>query len=811
MKSFKLNILSLFLFFVTTQAFAQPMRVVTYETKLDIADQAAQAGDYYGAIEWFSKAYEESKDLNLQISIADLFVMARDYARAEKIYDRILKRDKTKEYEDIRVDYARALKSQGKYKEALKEFNTVLLDTESTDSIKSVATLELKGIELMENLAPNLEAVINFLDGKVNSTSAESAPVQGPDGSLYFSSFNRKKEIILDGKEKDIDSKIYMAQKNDQGVYDKVTPLPESINRPGFSSGGVAFSRDGRKMYFTRALLENNQLERSMLFVSNKGAEGWGPAREIAELKGDFLVKHPMVGELFGNEVLFFASNMDGGQGGFDLYYSTISGDSYGLPVNLGTEINTAKDELSPFYSGGTLYYSTNGKPTIGGFDIYYATWNGKSWQDVTNMGYNYNSAFDDLFLRFNESGSNGYMVSNRPNKAKTKMKGSETCCDDIYSVFIRELVVDLLVDANDENGPLKGADVELYDLSAGGYPDTKSNINANTFNFPLEVDREYKAIIKKEGYFPDSISFNTNGILDDYTVKKSVKLRKDPNYDPNKGKGKDGKDEIIVVKKNQSIRLNNIYYDYNKSNILPDAEDDLGILLSLMEEYPDMIIELSSHTDARGDDKSNQTLSQRRAQSATAWLVERGIAQSRMKAVGYGEKQILNGCKDNVKCSEEDHRLNRRTEFKLIGGPSEIEINKKDFENRGGDRSTEERTPVKGGKQSFTPQVKVPKITFMKTPIDLGKITRGEKKPLEIEFINTGNADLIIDIATTCKCTDITWPKEPVKPGQKGVIKGVYDSTNEMPGRMKKTIDIYGNTDPIVVEAKFTAEIVEP
>lgn len=176
------------------QAIAQPMKTVDYNTKLMVADQAASEGDYYGAIEWYTKAFEESKDLNLQLAIADLYILARDFAKAEKIYDRILKRDKKKEYEDIRIDYARSLKSQGKYRDALKEFNTILEDAESTDSLKSLARFELKGIEMMDNLAPNLEAIVNYLPGKVNSGSAETSPAVGPDGSLYFSSFNRKKK-----------------------------------------------------------------------------------------------------------------------------------------------------------------------------------------------------------------------------------------------------------------------------------------------------------------------------------------------------------------------------------------------------------------------------------------------------------------------------------------------------------------------------------------------------------------------------------------------------------------------------------------
>ena len=660
---------------------AQPMKTVDYNTKLQVADLAASEGDYYGAIEWYTKAFEESKDLNLQLAIADLYVLARDFNKAEKIYDRILKRDKKREYEDIRIDFAKVLKSQGKYREALSEYNTILGDAEATDSLKAIARFELKGIEMMDNLAPNLEAIVNYLPGKVNSGSAETSPAIGPEGSLYFSSFNRKKEIILDGSEKDYHAKLFTAEKNDKGEYDKITALPENINRTEFNTAGAAFSRDGKRMYFTRALLQNNNIESSTLFVSTRGDAGWSSPREITELKGDFIIKHPYVGELFGNEVLFFSSNMLGGLGGYDLFYSQIKGDSYGIATNLGNVVNTAADEVSPYYNNGTLYFSSNGHPNIGGFDIFYANWNGFNWEGLTNIGFNYNSAYDDLFFRFNESGSSGFLVSNRPNKDKQKMKGSDSCCDDIYGVYIRELVIDLLSTVEDQNGALNGANVEVYDLTLGGYPETKTNFNGNVFNFPLLADRNYKAIFKKEGYFPDTITFNTNGIVEDKTIKRTIKLKADPDY---------GKDEVEIVTINQAIRLNNIYYNYDKSDILPDAEEDLNTLLELMEDYPDMVIELSSHTDARGDDGYNQKLSQRRAESAKTWLTAKGVNKDRIKPVGYGERLILNKCANNVRCTDAEHRINRRTEFKIIAGPQTIEIKKEIFKDKGGDRTGE-------------------------------------------------------------------------------------------------------------------------
>jgi peptidoglycan-associated lipoprotein len=402
------------------------------------------------------------------------------------------------------------------------------------------------------------------------------------------------------------------------------------------------------------------------------------------------------------------------------------------------------------------------------------------------------------MFLRFDKSGTKGYLVSNRPNKEKQKLGGSETCCDDIYEVTLKELVIDLAATISDDKGPLAGGTIEVYDLTQGGYPEIKSNPNANNFNAPLNPDRNYKVVFKREGYYPDSITFNTVGIIDDYTVKKDIILKKAPE------KPKDNDGDIVVVTVNEPIRLNNIYYDLNKWNILPDAERDLSLLNGLMEDYPDMVIELSSHTDAQGSVKSNQTLSQRRAESARNWLLQRGISPSRIIAKGYGESVIINHCTEGVKCSDDEHRQNRRTEFKIIAGPQTIEIKKETFKE-----SSVEQPRRQSGKQSFRSDT-VPVISFEVNEIELGQIKKGEKRELEFNFTNTGKGTLLIELATTCKCTNIEYPTTPIESGGKGKITAIYDTTHEKIGKIRKTIDIIANTEPIVVEAIFMAEIIE-
>ena len=641
---------------------AQPVVSSSYETMLETAATCAENHDYINAIEWFEKAYKESKDPNLQVAIGDMYMLLRDYAKAEKTYDRVLKRDKRDEFFDIRLDYARAMKAQGKYKLALDEFNGFISTTES-DSLRNEAKLELRGILLMEKYPENIEAAVSFAGESINSPSAESSPALYSDGTLYFSSMNAKTPTIIDGEEGEYHAKIYSAARTPQGDYSKASALDEAINRIDFYNTGVSFSEDGQKMYFTRAKYNNNGVENSQIYLSKRAGDKWGSPYPIEALNNEFRSRHPYEGELFGRKVLYYISDMPGGYGGYDIYYSTITGDAYEKPVNLGEKINTPRNEMSPFYKDGALYFSSNGHPGMGGLDNFYTEWDGSKWSEVTNMGFNYNTSYDDSFLRFNQGGTAGYVVSNRTHKDKKKYKNTDTCCDDIYMIQIRDLVIELKTIVNNEKGPLEGATVELFEGSKKVPVDSKTNFLSNDFGFLLDSDKSYKAYITREGYYTDSISFNTNGIFDDYTVSKTVTLKAKPEA-PKR-----------IVSRNEPILLKSIFFDLADDKIRPDAEPDLEYLKTLMDKYPDMVIELSSHTDSRGDNEYNKKLSQRRANSTKAWLVEEGVEAARIKAVGYGETKLLNKCKDKVKCSEEEHQLNRRSEFKIIAGPQTIEI----------------------------------------------------------------------------------------------------------------------------------------
>jgi len=221
-----------------------------------------------------------------------------------------------------------------------------------------------------------------------------------------------------------------------------------------------------------------------------------------------------------------------------------------------------------------------------------------------------------------------------------------------------------------DQNKPLRGSTFMIMDEAKPADATTENGDNDYRYEYDLELNKGYQVKVTRPGYFPDSIFISTGGITSDTTIIRKINLLPKP--------------EVLVISVNQPIRLNSIYYDYNDAKILPESEPDLMYLYDIMQEYPTIVIELSSHTDSRGGDDFNLALSQRRADSARDYLLAKGIAPERIVAVGYGETQILNKCVNGVKCTDEEHRFNRRTEFKITSGPTSIEIKKQVVKERG-------------------------------------------------------------------------------------------------------------------------------
>lgn len=646
---------------------AQPINRATPEAMLKSAGEAEADNNPYAALELYEKIYDENKDKQIYAKVGHLNFQVRDYVAAEKAFSRLVLRDRKAEFTELQYWLAMSMKANAKYQEAIDMFNQYI-GSGTDEKLKLAAKREIAGCEMARKAKPNDLLLVNNGGKTINSPQTEGSPVYN-SGELYFASIQQKEIVVLDGKEGDWYSKIYTSSATGK-EFAQPTPLGQQINREGFHQGNVSVSPDGKTMYFTRVEMQNMGLSSSKIYYSVKGSDGWGAANEVNGANGEYIAKHPCEGELYGEKVLFFVANIPGGKGGFDLYYAPKKGEgSFGLPVALDM-LNTTEDEVTPFYRDGKLYFSSNGYPSFGGLDVFESQWNGSTWSTPKNMGMGINTSLDDQYYFQNADGQSGFLVSNRPGPNNLK---SKTCCDDIYSWEIERVKVEFTAKTlrrkrkgEKENPPLDGCTVQVIDVTEKNPAnvDEKTNSAGSQFDFTLAPEKSYIVIATREGYVPDTLTLNTVGIKKTTRVDKTMTLRllKKPEV-------------FDTIRTNEPIRLNSIYYDFDDDKILPQSEPDLQFLTDLMQQYPDMKIELSSHTDAQGRSDYNEKLSQRRADSAKKWIVAKGITSDRITAVGYGEKQILNRCLDGVECPDEEHRFNRRTEFKILSGPTSIVI----------------------------------------------------------------------------------------------------------------------------------------
>jgi peptidoglycan-associated lipoprotein len=808
----KIQIFLVLIFFAALSVSAQPLNRSTPDANLKSAKEAEENGNPYAALDLYEKVYEDNKDKALAAKIAKLNYELRDYEKAEKSFNRLVSRDRKMEYVELRYWLAMSMKHNGKHAEAIDMFNQYIADGADAN-LKLAAKREIAGCEIARKLKQPENLLVNNIGKEANSPQTESSPSYS-GGELYYTTLMAKEVVVLNGKQGDWYSKVVSASKTGTGVeFGEPKPLGTLINREDWHQGNVSVTPDGNTMYFTRVQLaeKGQQLAASKIYVSTKNSEGWGAAQELVGVNGEYIAKHPCEGELFGERVLFFVADMPGGKGGDDLYYAPKKSEGvFGLPVNLGDVVNTAGQEASPFYQDGKLWFSSNGRPTLGGLDVFETQWNGSVWSEPKMLAPGINTTLDDQFYTRGNDGMSGYIVSNRPGPNNLK---SKTCCDDIYAWELERIKVELAANTfrlkrkgEKENQPLKGCTVSIIDATTKTPVgvEEKSNPAANNFNFTLQPEKSYMIVANATGYKPDTVRFNTVGIKKTTSIEKKLTLRlerKEPEFD--------------TIRINEPILLENILYDFDKDNIRPDAEPDLQYLTDLMLKYPDMKIELSSHTDARGKDDYNEDLSQRRAESAKRWILAKGIQEDRIIAKGYGEKMLKNGCSNGVECAEEEHQLNRRTEFKILSGPTNIVTER--VEKR------EKKPAPSSGKQSISepilwlnndvePDPVDNEIKFKNELLSFNEVTEGTFVDANYQFDNIGTKELEIQIVSACECMNIKWPQGKILPGEAALIEITFD-TRSFKGDISKDIDvIFKNTDergyPFVKQVRLVGKI---
>ena len=332
---------------------------------------------------------------------------------------------------------------------------------------------------------------------------------------------------------------------------------------------------------------------------------------------------------------------MPGGEGKTDIYSSTFDGTSWSKPENLGSEINTAGSEMFPFMSSdGTFYFSSDAHNNMGGLDVFATSYDKKTkkWLQVENLNYPLNSSHDDFGFVINNETKTGYVSSNRHSDDKMyEFKKNDPTFNVMGTVTIKG-----------KGAPFEDVTITLID-ETGDATMAKRTVQTDKYGkYKIKLNPESDFIVygSKENYFTQSIDLSTKGkkYSEDFMADFSL-------------------DQIILEK---PIVLENIYYDLDKWQIRPDAEKELDKLVRLLQDNPTINIEMGSHTDSRAGDQYNLILSDKRANAAVEYLVFKGIDRNRLKYKGYGETKLINSCTNNVKCTEEEHQKNRRTEFKV-------------------------------------------------------------------------------------------------------------------------------------------------
>ncbi|WP_314336325.1 OmpA family protein [Capnocytophaga leadbetteri] len=633
----------------TSLLFAQP------EKELEKANEMYKNFSYVDAIKIYERIAQKGfVNQEMLQSLGNAYYYNAEYKKALPWYEQLFQEGKYKVKPEYYYRYAQTLKSVGDYTQADKMMAKFVELTNANDT-RAALFEENKDYQ---TVIKNNSGRFQLNNASINTENSEYGTALYGDKIVFAGATDARKakhgvsqwtgESFYD---------LYEAEHFDQKLGSR-KPFSSSVNTQ-FNESTPVFTKDGNTMYFTRNNYVNRKLgsdiENTILLKilrATKDKNGnWGDIVEVPFNSDQYNVAHPALSP--DEKYLYFASDMPGSFGNSDIFRVEILGDNqYGTPENLGNIINTAGRESFPYISkDNVLYYSSDGIPGLGGLDIFAVKFNADgSTSKPVNIGMPGNSADDDFCFVFNSDSKIGFLTSNRPGG-----KGK----DDIYSFHedkpllfscqknIKGIVKDAKTKAIIANAKVILSDKVMKEVS------TDQSKTDGTFTFEKVNcnDSHYYLRGEKEKY--ETAEVNVTVGKDEVVYEILLNPRQ------------------VAIEKGMDLakvfEIKEIKFDYNKANIRPDAAVELTKIVEVMREYPKMKIDIRSHTDSRGADSYNLKLSDRRAKATLEWIVKQGIDKKRLKAKGYGETRLVNGCSNGVPCTEEEHQENRRSEFIVV------------------------------------------------------------------------------------------------------------------------------------------------
>lgn len=609
------------------------------------ADKHYKKFEFVEAAKNYAKLAEDGKgDTYVYSQLAECYYNVFNTQEAERWYAKALE---TADEPEMIFKYSQMLKANGKYEESNVQMAKFAQMRPSDDRAMAfndnpdyLPKILEKGKKFnVQNLGFNTKYSDfggTLKDGKLYFTSARNT-----SGKTY----GWNEEPFLD---------IYEMVKNEDGTYQAASLVQDKVNTK-YHEGVVSFSPDGNTMYFSRESYFEKAFEKDStsnmkysllhLFRAKKNGDVWNDVQGFQVNSESYSVKNPSVSP--DGKTLYFASDMPGGFGMFDIYKAAINEDgSLGEPINMGQKVNTHGQEMFPFISSNnTLYFSSNGHLGLGNLDVFHTKVVDGKTGPVRNIGIPVNSSADDFAFTFDEETKEGYVSSNRDGG----LGG-----DDIYGTKRLQPLNDVLIATtvvDSKTGePVSGATVTLYDEQGNKVISKVTNFDG-TVDFIVETGVESELEI----------------MMDDYESQK-LKIAASENEEETVTIMLNPIDEII---EQEEIILNPIFFEFDKSNITAQAAFELDKLVQIMNKYPNMIINATSHTDSRGPASYNESLSDRRAKTTVQYVISKGIDATRISGKGMGENDLKVKCGSN--CTDEDHQMNRRSEFKIAsGGPEQ-------------------------------------------------------------------------------------------------------------------------------------------
>lgn len=620
----------------------------SYYEKYLSASVSKDKGDKYDpyTAESLTQAAKPKTSAHVQAiyNLAESYRKLTYYSKAEPYYKEVADGEK-QAFPLAQYHYAEVLKKLEKYKDAETAYQSFLQGYTATDNYSNSARQELQSLRFIQEQLQKADVKLYTVSKpSLNAEGATYAPVWLDAATLLFTSTRADKDAAKNTLHT---NRVYETPAAGTAVK---TAIPQAA---GTHQGVVSVSADGRCMYITRWTVKDGH-KTAAIYRSERATEGWSEpvALEATVNAAGSNNQQPFISA--DGAYLLFSSDRAGGKGGYDLWYAEMDAKGHaGKVQNLGAVINTAADEQAPYYHtpSGTLVFTSNGRTGMGGFDLFSSKGTVAKWDEPRNMGYPVNSVKDDMY--FVSKGGAKNLLSD----VLISSDRLSACCLEIIALQKQQparQITGLVVDCGN-GSPLANAEVAVIDTVTGKFVNKQITGADGRYSLTLADYQPLKVVASVKDYEQGSISFYTPADEDALSLTNpSVCLTKIP-----------AKPEPEV---GVAIVMEHVYYELNKAIVLDESLPALDELVKMLNAHPAMVIEISGHTDSIGKKAYNRKLSQQRAGNVVAYLVSKGIAAERLKAVGYGDTvPVAPNSNADGSDNPEGRKQNRRTEFKIL------------------------------------------------------------------------------------------------------------------------------------------------